>query len=234
MNTRSTASGAKSTRFITKRRRAKMRFEDRKDAGRQLAERLESYKGRDTVVLALPRGGVVLGYEIAKYLGAPLDLIITRKIGHPMSPEYAICAIAEDGHMICNEAERRGVDEEWFSEESKKEQEEAKRRRKLYLKGKSQNVKGKTVIIVDDGIATGFTMSLAISEAKHGNPEKIVVAVPVAPKETAEEISKEVDKFVALDTPEHYLGAVGAYYVRFEQVSDEEVISLLENRSKNT
>ena len=204
-----------------------MRFENREEAGKKLAEKLERFNGEGVVVLALPRGGVVLGYEIAKHLGAPLDLIITRKIGHPTSPEYAICAVAEDGHMLCNEEERSRIDKEWFNKTVAEEQEEAERRRKLYLKGKKQNLKGKTVIIVDDGIATGLTLRLAIEEVKHENPAKIIVAVPVSPKDVADEIEKSVDKFIALQIPEVYLGAVGAYYNSFEQVSDEEVVRLL-------
>mgnify|MGYP001574773055 CR=1 FL=1 len=208
-----------------------MRFESRSDAGRQLAKKLENHKDKDVIILALPRGGVVLGYEIAKRLNAPLDLIITRKIGHPTSPEYAICAVAEDGHMLCNETERKAVDEVWFREESKREQEEAQRRRKLYRKGKKENIKGRTVIIVDDGIATGLTLRLAIEEAKHDNPAKIIVAVPVAPRDAANEIEKSVDELVALEVPTVYLGAVGAYYDSFEQISDEEVIHLLDESS---
>ena len=208
-----------------------MRFENRTDAGKKLAEKLQDYKGEDVIVLALPRGGVVLGYEIAKSLGAPLDLIITRKIGHPDNPEYAICAVAEDGHTLCNEVERSNINDEWFDKVVVEEQEEAKRRRKLYLKGKRKNIKGKTVIIVDDGIATGLTLRLAIMEAKHSNPKKIIVAVPVAPKDVAGEIEKSVDGFIALQIPEVYLGAVGAYYDSFEQVTDEEVIGLLDGLS---
>ena len=208
-----------------------MRFENRVDAGKKLAAKLEKYKGEDVIVLALPRGGVVLGYEIAKSLGAPLDLVITRKIGHPDNPEYAICAVAEDGHTLCNEVERSNINDEWFDKVVVEEQEEAKRRRKLYLKGKRKNIKGKTVIIVDDGIATGLTLGLAIKEVKHDDPKKIIVAVPVAPREAVDEISREVDEFVSLYVPQIYLGAVGAYYDSFEQVSDEEVVRLLDGLS---
>ncbi len=204
-----------------------MRFKDRVDAGKQLAEKLEKYRDKEAVIYALPRGGVVLGYEIAKRLKAPLDLVITRKIGHPNNPEYAICAIAEDGHMICNEEERSRIENIWFDEKVKNEQEEAKRRRELYLQGKSENAKGKIAIIIDDGVATGLTLRLAIKELKHKQPKRIVVAVPVAPREIASELEKEVDEFIALDIPRFYLGAVGAYYGDFIQVTDEEVIGLL-------
>ncbi len=204
-----------------------MRFENRKEAGIELAEKLERFKGKDAVVLALPRGGVVVGYEIAKSLNIPLDIIITRKIGHPRSPEYAICAIAEDGHKLCNDKELNNVDKEWFKKECIREQEEAKRRREIYTKDKREKLGGRTAIIVDDGVATGLTLRLAIEEVKHEKPKKIVVAVPVAPRETAEEVSREVDEFVTLEAPAIYLGAVGAYYREFDQVGDEEVERLL-------
>ncbi len=206
-----------------------MRFRDRVEAGQLLAESLRNYEGKEVVVYALPRGGVILGFEIAKALGAPLDLIITRKIGHPFNPEYAICAVAEDGHLVCNEAERAGTDPEWFRKEVEKEKEEAKRRRETYLrKRETPAARGKTAIVIDDGIATGLTLKLAIQELKHKEPAKIVVAVPVAPRDAAEEIQKEVDEFVALDVPMVYLGAVGAYYNDFREVSDSEVIAMLE------
>lgn len=211
-----------------------MHFRDRTEAGEKLAEKLGEYKGKDVIVYALPRGGIVLGYEIAKRLDAPLDIVVTRKIGHPNNPEYAICAVAQDGHMICNEDEKSGLDPEWFDEQVKKERSEAKRRRDVYLKNiTTTDVNGKIAIIVDDGIATGLTLRLAISELKHENPEKIVVAVPVAPREIAQEIEKEVDEFVALDLPRMYLGAVGAYYGDFSQVEDSEVVELLERQSKS-
>ncbi len=204
-----------------------MLFENRADAGKKLADALENYKSKDAVVYALPRGGVVLGYEVAKKLGAPLDLVITRKIGHPSQPEYAVCAVAEDGHMICNEDERAALDKKWFESEVEKERKEARRRREKYLSGrKPVSCRGKTAIIVDDGIATGLTMFLAVDEVKHENPKEIVIAVPVVPKDTAEKIKKKA-KLVALDIPEIYRGAVGAYYDNFPQVSDEEVIELL-------
>ncbi|MBI2011038.1 MAG: phosphoribosyl transferase [Candidatus Colwellbacteria bacterium] len=206
-----------------------MRFRDRTEAGQLLVQHLGHYEGKEVVIYALPRGGVVLGFEIAKALNAPLDLIITRKIGHPLNPEYAICAVAEDGDLICNEAERAAVDPAWFSKEVEKERAEARRRREIYLgKRKTPEVRGKIAILVDDGIATGLTLELAIKELKHKEPAKIIVAVPVAPRDAAREIEKEVDEFVALDIPALYLGAVGAYYDDFPQVTDEEVIEMLD------
>lgn len=205
-----------------------MFFKDRSEAGEELATKLEKYQNQDVVVYALPRGGVVLGVEIAKKLHAPLDLVITRKIGHPLNPEYALCATSENAHMVCNEEEVAGIDKKWFEAEVQKERQEAKRRREAYFKGRKPiPAKGKIAIIVDDGVATGLTMFTAILEIKHQETKKVVVAVPVAPKETADQIKSKVDEFVALEIPEVFLGAIGSYYQSFPQVSDEEVIKLM-------
>ncbi len=205
-----------------------MRFKDRHDAGGQLAKALAPLVTKETVVYALPRGGVVLGYELSKALKAPLDIIVTRKIGHPFQPEYAICAVAEDGHLLCNEAERAAVDKEWFEKAVAVERQEAKRRRETYQAGYlTPSVKDKTAIVVDDGIATGLTIRLAITEVKHLMPKRIIVAVPMAPREVAKEIKKLGVELVILDLPLEYAGAVGAYYDTFPQVEDEEVIKLL-------
>jgi len=209
-------------------------FLDRADAGRQLAEKLENYKGEDIIIYALPRGGVVLGYEVAKALGAPLGLVITRKIGHPHNPEYAVCAVTEDGALICSEDEKKNLDPAWLNSKVEEEKREAKRRRDVYLKNRAPlDPKGKTAVIVDDGVATGLTLRAAIRDIKQKNPKEIIVAVPVAPGDVADELKKEVDEFVALDIPNFYLGAVGAYYENFTQVEDEEVIDLLEKLRKN-
>lgn len=217
-----------------------MVFKNREEAGKKLAEKLEKYKqsfsankGKDVVIYALPRGGVVLGVEIAKKLQAPLDLLIIRKIGHPFNPEYALCATSENAHMVCNEEELAGVDKEWFQNEAAKERQEAKRRREVYLaRRKLIPAKGKTAIIVDDGVATGLTIFAAILEIKHQETKKVVVAVPVAPPETADQIKSKVDEFVALEVPEVFLGAIGSYYEYFPQVTDEEVIRLMKEANK--
>jgi putative phosphoribosyl transferase len=205
-----------------------MRFNDREDAGRRLREALSGYRGEDIVVFALPRGGVVLGYEIAEGLGAPLDLVITRKIGYPGNEECAVCAVAEDGDMICDSSGVSMVDRDWLNSQAEKEREEAVRRRQVYLRGRApMAVEGKTAIIVDDGVATGLTIILAIKELKHRNPKKIVVAVPVASEQAAEIIRQEADELVALDIPA-YFAAVGAYYNYFPQLTDAEVVRLME------
>lgn len=205
-----------------------MRFRDRTDAGKQLARALGKFKGRDGIVYPLPRGGIVLGVEIATALHMPLDLIIPRKIGHPYNPEYAICAVTEDGETVCNEEELARIDQAWFRAQVENARKEARRRRELYLGDrKPLDAKGKTVIIVDDGIATGLTMRAALNDARQRQPAHIVIAIPVSPADTAEKLRRDVDEVVALDIPDFYLGAVGAYYDDFAQVTDEEVIELL-------
>lgn len=205
-----------------------MRFKDRTDAGRKLAQALDSYANQDGVVYALPRGGVVLGVEVARALRMPLDLLIPRKLGHPLQPEYAIGAVVESGEMVVNQWEVSRVDPQWFKHEVEAERHEARRRRELYLGGRAPAaVQGKVAIIVDDGIATGLTMEVAIRDARHRAPGRLVVAVPVAPPETVERLAREVDEFVVLDRSPYYLGAVGAYYDYFAQVSDDEVVALL-------
>jgi putative phosphoribosyl transferase len=205
-----------------------MRFIDRSDAGRRLAEALAGYKGSDVVVYALPRGGVVLGKEIARSLGASLDLVITRKIGYPGNEECAVCAVAEDGHMICDGTISSLLDQEWLLARAKEEMQEAKRRRQVYLRGRGQlSPEGKTAIIVDDGVATGLTILLAIKEIRHRSPRKIVVAVPVSSREAADRIRKEADELVVLETPVHFM-AVGEHYEQFPQLTDDEVIRIME------
>jgi len=170
-----------------------MHFQDRKEAGQKLAKELaKKYKGSDVIVYALPRGGVVLGAEIAKALDAPLDLVITRKIGHPMQPEYAVCVVGETGVFLCSEFERPQLDQKWLDKEVEKEREEAKRRREVYMKGKTLPVTQDTIaIIVDDGVATGLTMEAAIDEITAKGVKHIVVAVPVLPTEAALKFKKE-------------------------------------------
>ena len=209
-----------------------MYFKDRPEAGRLLARALKKYKGKDVIVYALPRGGIVTALEIARYLHAPLDLIIARKIGHPYSPEYAIAAIAENGHIVSERGELASVDEKWLTEAIERERQEVTRRRKKYLKKiKEISAKGKIAILVDDGVATGLTLRVGIVELIHRHPKKIVVAVPVIQKSTANIIKAEADELVTLQRPsdDKFLGAVGAYYVHFPQVTDDEVISILQS-----
>lgn len=208
-----------------------MRFKDRTEAGQKLALALARYRDQPGVVYPLPRGGVVLGVEIARYLQMPLDLIIPRKIGHPRNPEYAIGAVTETGEVICNEREVAHVDPHWLEQRVAQERQEARRRRERYLGDrKTLAVAGRLAILVDDGIATGLTMRAAIGEVKRRRPASVVVAIPVAPKDTADRLAREVDAVVGLEITDSYWGAVGAYYERFAQVTDDEVIDLLQRQ----
>jgi|GEM_PF-99888 len=205
-----------------------MTFRDRREAGQKLAKALEAYRGTDAVVYALPRGGVVLGAEIKKALGLPLDLAIARKVGHQYNREYAICAVTESGEPVCDEEERTRADPAWLEQAIAREREEAARRRERYLGGRPAiPATGKTAILVDDGIATGLTMLAAIREIRARQPREIVVAIPVAPRDTTRRLETEGARVTALEIPELFLGAVGMYYADFHAVTDEEVIALL-------
>lgn len=206
-------------------------FKNREDAGKQLAEKLQQYKNTNAVILALPRGGVVAARKIAQQLHIPLDLVITRKIGHPLLPEYAIGAIGESGYVVMNKQEAEGIDKHWLEEEIKKEQKEIKRRKSVYLQNKTRvDIKGKAVIIVDDGIATGLTMKAAIQEIKGKSPKKLIIAVPVAPADTAEELKKYCDECIVLYIDPLFKGSVGSYYGEFDQVSDEKIVEIINKR----
>jgi putative phosphoribosyl transferase len=207
-----------------------VRFRDRVDAGQKLAARLSQYKNQDAVVFALPRGGVPVAKEVARELQCPLDLMIIRKIGHPGNPEYALGAVTEDGRLVVDEEDLARVDPKWFEAEKNKQVQEAKRRRDLYLKGKEPiSATGKIAILVDDGIATGSTMLVAVKKVKQENPRKVVVAVAVSPRETAQRFAGVVDEFVAATIPDIFWGAIGYYYDDFSQVSDEEVMNMLQS-----
>ncbi len=206
-----------------------MYFRNREDAGSKLANLLTKYRGQDAVVFALPRGGVVLGVEVAAALNVPLDLVIPRKIGHPVNPEYAIAAITEHGDLACNEKEIAVIDSAWFRSQQVHEKREAQRRRDLYMNGRKEySASKKIAILVDDGIATGLTMKAAILDIKRQDPARVIVAIPVVPWRTAIELRQTVDEIVAIDFEQEYLGAVGLYYFDFPQVTDEEVSRLLD------
>lgn len=212
-----------------------MLYKDRYDAGQQLAKELLQYKDEKPVIIAIPRGGVVLGYEIAKALNAPLDIIVARKIGAPFQPELGIGAIAPKGVRILNSGliKTLGISELQIEQIIEDETIEMNRRIDLY-RGKLAplELSEKTVIIVDDGIATGISDKASIISIKHFYPKKIILAVPVCPPNTVEKFRKEVDGFICLAQPPDFY-AVGAYYENFEQVSDEEVINLLHESRKN-
>lgn len=206
-------------------------FRDRIDAGQKLAKRLEpEYRGVDAVVLAIPRGGVVVGNEVAKTLSLPLDVIIPRKIGAPGNPELAIGAVAHDKAMI-NESlvAQMGIPSSYIDQEVKRQLGEIDRRRKLYM-GEREPIplEGKIAIIVDDGLATGYTALAAIDAVRHHHPQKIVLAVPVAPRDTCDRFQGEVDEVICLEAHEIFF-AVGQFYESFEQTTDSEVVAILKS-----
>ena len=204
-------------------------FVDRVDAGKRLASALKGFSGKHGVVLAIPRGGVVVGYVIAKALNLPLDVIIPRKIGAPDNPELAIGAVAEDGTTILDDnlIKYLGVSREYIQEETERQKREIERRLKLYRQDTSYpDLKGLDVIVVDDGIATGSTMKAALASVKNRGAASVTVAVPVGPPSTIEELNDMADRVVCLYTPE-YFQAIGEFFTDFSQTSDEEVIKLL-------
>jgi len=206
-------------------------FVDRRDAGRQLAGLLKEYHGREEVlVLALPRGGVVVGFEIATQLKADLDVLIVRKIGFPWQPELAAGAVAETGTVVMNReiVSSSGAMDAYIEQETARQKEEIVHRVALYRKGAAiKALKDRTVILVDDGVATGATMKAAIEALKKEGLRKLVVAVPVAPSVTVEELRGMADEFLCIGTPPDFM-SVGSHYFDFTQVTDEEVVRLLE------
>ncbi len=209
-----------------------MPFTDRSDAGRRLADALEEWRGRDTVILALPRGGVPVATEVARRLEAPLDLLLVRKIGVPSQPELAMGAVVDgsDPIVVRNEDVIRASDigEETFQTVCRREHEELERRRKRYLGDRTPlDIKGRTAIVIDDGIATGATVRAAIRGLRRRDPAAIVVAVPVAPPDAVAALRAEADEVVCLEQPA-FFGAIGAFYDDFLQLTDEEVIATLE------
>jgi predicted phosphoribosyltransferase len=210
-------------------------FNDRFDAGKRLASALKDFSGKNGIVLAIPRGGVVVGYMIAKALNLPLDVIIPRKIGAPDNPELAIGAVAEDGTAILDQnlIKYLGVSREYIKEETERQKQEIGRRLKLYKQDTSYpNLNGLDVIVADDGIATGSTMKAALASVKNRGAASITVAVPVGPPSTIDELEKIADRVVCLHTPE-FFQAIGEFYTDFSQTSDEEVIGLLQENKRN-
>jgi len=207
-----------------------MRFRDRFDAGRHLAAQLQRYAGRpDVVVLALPRGGVPVGYEVARALAAPLDVFVVRKLGVPGQEELAMGAIASGGIRILNNEvlEALPISEQEIEAVSAREARELRRREEEYRDGRPPvDVRGKVVILVDDGLATGSTMRAAVAALRRLDPARVVVAVPVGAHSTCVQLGREADEAICAREPEPFY-AVGMWYDDFSQTSDEEVRDLL-------
>jgi putative phosphoribosyl transferase len=204
-------------------------FTDRREAGRRLAEALERFRDEEPLVVALPRGGVPVGFEVARALGAPLDILLVRKLGAPFRPEYGIGAIAEGGIRFVRErdVELMGIAEQELEALVAEESAELKRRQRLYRgEREALPVEGRTVILVDDGIATGGTAVAAEKALKARGAVRVILAVPVAPPGTGERLGADFDEIVCLEQPDGFFG-IGQFYVDFGQLEDEEVTELL-------
>jgi putative phosphoribosyl transferase len=205
-------------------------FRDREEAGRRLASFLSRYREESPIVLALPRGGVPVGYEIARALGAPLDIFIARKLGAPNRPEFGIGAVAQGGARVLNEQALRALDipEEYIEQAAKEETAEIERRLRLLRGDRPEpEVREQTAILVDDGLATGVTARAAVEALRRQAPGRLILAAPVCAAQAAEMLRPEVDDLVCLETPSNLM-AIGLWYQDFYQVPDEEVIELLE------
>jgi len=203
-------------------------FEDRKDAGEKLAKALSKYKDKDVLILSIPRGGIEVGYQVAKYLNAEFSLIVTRKLPFPDNPEAGFGAIAEDGSTFIYENYTYHLSEETINKIIREQKKEIKRRIDVLRKGRPlPEVQNKTVILIDDGIAMGSTMIASIKLCKNKKAKKIVVAAPVSGREVAEKLGKIVDEIVILEKP-RFFQAVAQVYRNWYDVDDREVIEILE------
>jgi len=207
-----------------------MIFSNREEAGKILGTKVkEKNYGKDNIVLGIPRGGVVVAREVAAVLECKLDIIIPRKLRSQFNPELAFGAISDDKSIVIDESlvSLLNISEEYIEQEKKTQLEEIKRRRKKYKMDKSlPDIEGKTVILVDDGIATGATMKAGVISVKKKKPKKILVAVPVASPQSVEELKEMTDEVICLYAPA-YFAAVGQFYTEFSQTSDDEVIEIL-------
>ena len=203
-------------------------FKDRVDAAKRLAKKLEWIKKEDPILLAIPRGGVVTGDVIASELGAKLDIVVSRKIGAPHNPELAIGAVTHDGSYFPNVdiTMMLNVPQKYIDSEISVQIKEIERRLMKFRGTKEYHLEGRTVVLVDDGIATGATMFVAIQWVKKQKPKQIIVAIPVGPKDTIEKINEVVDKVVVLQSP-LYFNAVGEFYREFDQVEDYQVQEIM-------
>ncbi|MBI2852563.1 MAG: phosphoribosyltransferase [Chloroflexi bacterium] len=208
-------------------------FADRQEAGRLLARELMDYRGQDTVVLGIPRGGIIVAQEIARLLGAQLDVVLARKLRTPGQPELAMGSVAEDGRVFLNEVVRDlGVTQAEIEREKVFQMAEIKRRNEMIRSVRPKvPLKGKIVIVTDDGVATGATTQAAFWAVRTEEPAKLIAALPVGPEETIKGLAMDVDEMLCLRTPP-FFAAVGQFYLRFEQVEDEEVLSILREEQK--
>ena len=205
-------------------------FENRADAAKQMADMLKKYKNaKNTIVLGIPRGGVEIGYYIAKALNLPLSIVVVKKLGHPYNEEYAIGAIGKDNEIINEEViESEGISREHIKKEIERLRSEVKHRYEKYVEGKIPDIKNKTVIVCDDGVATGITLMLSIEILRKQNPRKIIVAVSVAPDAAIEKLKLVADEvYCPLIVTAAEFFAIGQFYKDFQQVEDQDAIRFL-------
>lgn len=208
------------------------KFNNRLEAGKKLAQIMNGSISNTVVLYAMPRGGVPVAYPLARKHNKQINLIISRKIGHPQYPEYAICAVTENKIVECSE-EARGVNSVWLKNEIKKQHTKAKKQSKIYLDSKTPPaLRGRDIILVDDGVATGLTLLAAIKDILRNAPNSVTVGVPVIAKKTAILLRGMVDRVEAVLEPREFAGSVGEYYKDFRQVSDEEVVKTLSHLVK--
>lgn len=210
-------------------------YKDRLAAGEALADELKQFSLENVSVLSVPRGGVVVAVPVARLYGTSLQALIARKIGHPQNPEFAVGAVMPDGSAVydCQALQTYRVSSEYLEETVAKEYAELRRRMLLYTDSENPpNVEGETAIVIDDGMATGYTIRAAVGWLKKQKPDKVVVAVPVAPPEVVRELEKEVDLVVCPLQPEVFM-SVGSFYDKFPQVTDNEVVAWLQEFQDN-
>ncbi len=211
-----------------------MFFRDRSEAGQKLADKLNHFRGLEPLILAVPRGGVIVAEPVCNYLGGELDLIITRKIGAPYQSELAIGAVSGDGLIMLNDqlVSRLNVDYEYINKRAGKEQKEIRRRMNDYRGNQLMpEVDGRLVILIDDGVATGYTLLAALRSLQKKQPAKLILAVPIGPADTFSILDHEVDELIFIDAPAHF-AAVGQFYRDFSQVDDQEVKIILEKTGR--
>ena len=208
------------------------RFSDRRQAGALLAMELKQWRGRKAVVLGIPRGGIIVAEELSRRLEAELDIVLSRKLGAPNNPELAVGSVTEDGNVFLNEeiVSALSLGQGYIEKEKAYQMREIERRIALFRKARPKiSLKDKSVIVTDDGVATGATMKAALWAARQEHPKKLIAALPVGPPETIQELSVIADEVLCLRAPE-FFSAVGQFYAEFGQVEDEEVLEILKDR----
>lgn len=208
-------------------------FFDRYSAGVALAQKLKRFRNQNVVIYALPKGGVVVGYEVAKALNLPLDVVLVQKIGHPVSTDYAICAITENGEKVIDEPGMCGLDDDWVNNQVAIRQNEIQSQRELYKRVVSPiSAENKIAILIDDGMSTGISMRAAIQTIEDQWPDQIIIATPVAPRYLMHELRSLVDGIFVVNEEFNFLGTVSSYYADYGTISDYEILTLLGDLEK--